>query len=455
MQAAEEMEDEDDLGVSAYDRKFVATMQMDNLVGVSDRSRSTPSSPSRESTVSSGRSVDIEVELAGEDSDDENLGEFFEEGPELEIKVLPKPPSQDINFVKKSDQTVSDALIETRHKTHQMFGHLFNDRPYKLSLVGEKKARRSSNLFRSKSQMILPRSKKHRFPHRPRLATGSKKGSSMLQKTNNPEKQGKMALTVRKDEYDRLLHLSKYSHSNVIVSKVAVIVQPLAEIVHLFLGMFRAVFNIFTWRDPFFTFWVIIFGSILVVVLHCFPWRIVLGVIGVGFVGPQNWILRLVRERKKGYQPEDFDILVKKKKEKKHEFEDEDRFFFSSIAPDNRPVRDEELDTSDFKEVAVPHTQLNYRRFYDWPPEPSYARVWKCGAPESDPVAEQILQDDAFELYDGSCGDDVSVKGGPRRGWSNRARRLVKGVTRVPKVPKVPTLLRRRKKLERLEENSI
>jgi hypothetical protein len=41
------------------------------------------------------------VELAGEDSDDENLGEFFEEGPELEIKVLPKPPSQDINFVKK------------------------------------------------------------------------------------------------------------------------------------------------------------------------------------------------------------------------------------------------------------------------------------------------------------------------------------------------------------------
>jgi hypothetical protein len=191
---------------------------------------------------------------------------------------------------------------------------------------------------------------------------------------------------------------------------VAVVVQPLAEIVHLFLGMFRAVYNIFTWQDPFFTFWVIILGSILVVILHCFPWRITLGVIGVCFVGPQNWILRIFRERKNGCQPDNFDIIIKKKKEKKHEFEDEDRFFFSSLAPDNCPVRDEQLDKSDFKEVAVPHTQLNYQRFYDWPPEPSYARVWKCGPPKNDPVAEQILQDDAFKLYDGSCLDDVKLR---------------------------------------------
>jgi hypothetical protein len=97
MQSADEMEDVDDLGVSAYDRKFLATRQLDNLV-VIDR-RSTPSSSCRESTGLSGLSVDIKVELA-EDSDND-LGKIFQDTPKSEIKVLPKPPSQDINFVKK------------------------------------------------------------------------------------------------------------------------------------------------------------------------------------------------------------------------------------------------------------------------------------------------------------------------------------------------------------------
>ena len=44
-----------------------------------------------------------------------------------------------------------------------------------------------------------------------------------------------MVLTIRKDEYDRLLNLSKYSHNNVIVSNVAVIVQPMVEIIQLVL----------------------------------------------------------------------------------------------------------------------------------------------------------------------------------------------------------------------------
>jgi hypothetical protein len=81
-----------------------------------------------------------------------------------------------------------------------MFGHLFNDRPYKLSLVGEKKARRSSQLFRGKAQK-LSLSKKPRFP-RPRAASGSSESSSMLQKINSPEKEGKVALTLQKEKYD-------------------------------------------------------------------------------------------------------------------------------------------------------------------------------------------------------------------------------------------------------------
>lgn len=88
------------------------------------------------------------------------------------------------------------------------------------------------------------------------------------------------------------------------------------------------------------------------------------------------------------------------------------------FAPDDPPpVWDEMRDTSDFKEVAVPHTPLNYRCFYDWPPQPDYAYVWKSEPPDNNPVAEQILEDDAFELYGELCRDNITVQGS--MGWGN------------------------------------
>jgi hypothetical protein len=104
-----------------------------------------------------------------------------------------------------------------------------------------------------------------------------------------------VGIDVLKDEFDQLLHLSKYSHNNVIVSKVAVIIHHVVEIVQLgLLWLFRALFNIFTWRDPFFMFWVLIFGSILVVFPHIFPWRFAFGVPGILFVGPHSWVLQVL-----------------------------------------------------------------------------------------------------------------------------------------------------------------
>ena len=174
-----------------------------------------------------------------------------------------------------------------------------------------------------------------------------------------------------------------------------------------------------------------------------------MGIVGIVFVGPQNWLLRVVREGKTGRLPDDFDTLIRKKKSKRIDEMDEVPFYFSSQAPDNRPVRNDHIDTSDCKEVAVPYSQLQYRRFYDWPPEPEYARVWKCEEPMNDPIAEQILEDDAFELYDGSCGDDATEQG---IGWKRRARGIVKGVTR--RSPKVKNLRRRTKQLETLQETT-
>jgi len=48
------------------------------------------------------------------------------------------------------------------------------------------------------------------------------------------------------------------------------------------------------------TFWVTVFGSMVVVLLHLFPWRIAFGLAGIASTGPQNWILRVVKERNQG-----------------------------------------------------------------------------------------------------------------------------------------------------------
>jgi hypothetical protein len=77
-----------------------------------------------------------------------------------------------------------------------MFGHLFNDRreegETKLQFVLKQISNDSPAI--EKASISTSATTRH--------CTGSKKGSSILQKTNNPEKQGKVALKVRKDEYD-------------------------------------------------------------------------------------------------------------------------------------------------------------------------------------------------------------------------------------------------------------
>lgn len=487
MQKKEEEEDAADLGVTAFVEEtnhsiLPALPKVPNITGIvghpilpkvpnltgivgnsSNQKKKTPERKMSDmsfarlskSSATSTRTVDFEIKLEKDDYDrDWSMREFDE--PEYEIKVLTSPPNQDITFIKRADRKVADALVESRYKTHQMFGHFFNDRSYKLTLRKDKQGKeQSSNFKRRRTTLNSVSSKRNNIFSSMIPRSNIRKPSPLLKnlkKQVDPENEEMISLTMRKDEYDRLLQLNKYSHTNVIVSKISTIIQPLVEMAQLFLCVIRALFNIFTWRDPFLTFWVAIFGSFLVVMLHIFPWRVALGVLGIWFVGPQNWLMRLLRERKIGVQPDDFNTVIKMRRHKTRveSSEDDAQAYFSSYAPDNRPVREAHFDTSDCKEVAVPYTRLNYRRFYDWPPEPEYARVWKCDAPLNDPLAESILEDDAFDLYNGGYGDDVSVRG---TGWKRRAKGLVKGVARG-KVKNM-NLRKREPKLEPLHENPI
>lgn len=156
--------------------------------------------------------------------------------------------------------------------------------------------------------------------------------------------------------------------------------------------LFRALFNIFTWQDPILSFWISIIGPILAVALHLFPWRIVLGVVGILFWGPQNWIIRIVRERR-GVSPPDMDIVKKKKKKADNGVDMiEQDLCFSNDTDGNEPYCSA-LNTTNVKHIAVPYSQLSYNpRFYDWPPEPEYARVLK-----EDPQSKYIVEANAVD----------------------------------------------------------
>jgi hypothetical protein len=77
-------------------------------------------------------------------------------------------------------------------------------------------------------------------------------------------------------------------------------------------------------------------------------------------MGPQNWVLRVMRERKPGYEPSDPDVLVEKKKKTKiEEVRDTSEVpFFSIEGPDNQMVDRAKLDLSNARNVVVPYSPL-------------------------------------------------------------------------------------------------
>lgn len=158
-------------------------------------------------------------------------------------------------------------------------------------------------------------------------------------------------------------------------------VEPIIGSAYSFLLPFRAGFNVLTWRDPMLTFWVSVVCGILSLILFVFPWRIFLFFLGVFLVGPQNYAMRILRE--KGHLPP----LPPRRlfTQKKNELLDDpstmpvDQPVFTSAwrEPGNElpHVADSSIDPREIHRVVVPYTPLMYQRFYDWPPEPQYAQV--------------------------------------------------------------------------------
>lgn len=388
------------------------------------------------------------------------------------VKQLKKPPLQNIDYKTKSDRAISDVLAEARNKVHGVLLHCFNDRTYTIrdnevfttkeaSTTDGKRGRRgrkSDESLASPSEReggktpvsrrtVFQKSSgnKNKSSGRTRKSDESlesipeseiggstrSRGSAFQRtssdKSNSPRKGSRRRSSdtkAMKEENDRLLKTGAYSNANRWVAKLGVIVQPIVEIAYEWLFLFRALFNIFTWQDPILSFWISIIGPIIAIILHLFPWRIVLGVTGVVLFGPQNWLLRIMRERK-GVAPPDMDTIIRRKKKQPDgtDIELTEEPLFCNSTNENSPLDYATLDQTNVKHIAVPYSPLLYsHRFYDWPPEPDYARVLK-----EDPQAESEAMTSAVKAESfrtSKATSTASTKG--KRKWRNNISAVVR-----------------------------
>ncbi len=204
-----------------------------------------------------------------------------------------------------------------------------------------------------------------------------------------------------------------------ITAKIASYGAPGLESLKVMLSLFRAAFNLLTWRDPILTS-IFFFGVVLLLcVLLVFPWRLFFFFVGFGAVGPQvsflllamiiqfegvfsipiltqsiemvfrkNWLVRKYRQKKvKVVEPpkqqadasqNQMKTTQKKKKTKATYFGNEFRFHNHTLTNkgiDMREVTSSNKSTRSLHRAVVPTSPFISRRFYDWPPNPSLSKV--------------------------------------------------------------------------------
>jgi hypothetical protein len=162
-----------------------------------------------------------------------------------QLPLFMQLPEQDIDKEGEgTGNTLPEDLSEIKYKMHELTMHLFNDRAYAV--------KNPDGVF---------------FGHENRA---SRKGEYNINR-----------------HIERSLRLGQYSHGNPILARLGLYLEPIIGSALSFLCFFRALFNVYTWRDPMLSFWVSLILSALTAVLFVFPWRIALFLAGLVVVGPQ------------------------------------------------------------------------------------------------------------------------------------------------------------------------
>lgn len=215
---------------------------------------------------------------------------------------------------------------------------------------------------------------------------------------------------------------------------------PVVQIQRVGLIAYRSVFNLFIWSDSYASFWLLCVLISLVVITALFPWRFMFFFAGIGFVGPQNWLLRLHRERNPPGEDgaTNTEPLAVLKKPSIHEAINKENLVSKALKkiPHKRRNSNESLVLDDdtlaatprpftshmnkttssivdslwssskgetaLSEVLIPYTPLRQERFYDWPPEPTQSRCTPLPNAKGPVFCKPNLGDQRPSLPDGN-----------------------------------------------------
>lgn len=282
-----------------------------------------------------------------ENGDDDDEGEN-DDAPDHEVVYMSKKfPEQDIDVnVKKTKQKdkIADELKEVEYKVQEATSFLFDYHTY--------------------------------------YYTDSPNPPFGLKSTNDKGK-----------ELDKLLGVGQFSQWNPIVSKVTSQFIPILRILSVILSIYRSLYSIATWRDPILTFWVSITGISSVAVLIVFPWRIALFITGFFLLGPQNWALRIMREKfncsRRGVgriaramrellKDDDGkgDAWSKQQQKSPKDESKQTQPIIHGHAPASNPLVEHISSAADQSQhIVVPYSPLFFNRFSDWPPDPKHSHV--------------------------------------------------------------------------------
>eukprot|EP00591_Stephanopyxis_turris_P003782 CAMPEP_0195526904 /NCGR_PEP_ID=MMETSP0794_2-20130614/28232_1 /TAXON_ID=515487 /ORGANISM="Stephanopyxis turris, Strain CCMP 815" /LENGTH=947 /DNA_ID=CAMNT_0040657693 /DNA_START=380 /DNA_END=3223 /DNA_ORIENTATION=+ len=193
------------------------------------------------------------------------------------------------------------------------------------------------------------------------------------------------APTTTENEYKTMVNsmektLGMKSQRNPILGAMDGVATPILLAIRCGLRVFRAVFNLFMWKDPILSFWLLIICICLLVLLIVFPWRPFMFIVGVVLLGPQNWFL--TQREKKSQKNSGESVSNTNKNDAKKKENNEDPIIaavgeHSKQFSGHRAQQSSQSYTKNTMEVVVPYSPLKQDRFYDWPPEPSLSSVTK------------------------------------------------------------------------------
>ena len=309
----------------------------------------------------------------------------------------------------ESDYESDDEEDETEDRTKKMFSGLKHkalpqDKRKSVSTAATTNKRRGGRTSMQQMQNLIhiPQGGRQSIVSVDQnVANKTKSGTSIKQELKQWHHKAQKAslhlfddrvFIVDEDRTDAKRQLGINTTKNPVSKRTHPLLSLVLRIFDIAVSAFRAIFNVFMWKDPMLSYvtLVLLFG--LMIVLLIFPWRKFFFISGLVCLGPQNvksstCIIDVLQKRKE-------------KKAEKRASQHRAKNYHKSTLRNTIPLmlhkrstvespsfvqRKTSLSTSPLlirnnkthlpdgrkREVIVPSVPFRYNRFYDWPPDPN------------------------------------------------------------------------------------